>query len=131
MDFLTTVLQLLLALFGVDLGEATFSHRTSTNGVDTLYSIATIESGIAHFECLASASGRCVYTVFPESCADTASFAGTRVGHCDAGQPRTFALPAGGEREITGLKVRSLCVRDDEAVLSPDCDPPAGQALET
>lgn len=129
MDFLTTVLQLLLALFGVDLGEATFSHRTSANGVDTLYSVATIESGIAHFECLASASGRCVYTVFPESCAGTASFAGARVGRCAAGPPRSFALPAGGEREIDGLKVWSLCVRDDDAVLSPDCGRPESLAF--
>ena len=124
MDFLTTLLQVLLALFGVDLGGTTFSHRSTVDGVDTLYSIATVESGIAHFECLASASGRCVYTVFPATCAGRRSFAGTRVGRCEAEPPRQFVLPSGGEREIAGLTVESLCVRGDEAMLSPDCERP-------
>lgn len=124
MDFLTTLLQLLLALFGVDLGGATFSHRSTVDGVDTLYSIATIESGIARFECLASASGRCYYTVFPESCAGAPVLAGTRIGRCDPVPPRQFTLPAGSRREITGLAVEALCVRGDEARVDPDCERP-------
>lgn len=124
MDLLTTLLQLLLALFGVDLGGSTFSHRSSVDGVDTLYSIAKVESGIAHFECLTSASGRCVYTVFPESCANSPSLAGTRIGRCDAKPPQQIVLPVGSQREITGLAVETLCVRGDEARVLEDCQRP-------
>lgn len=124
MDMLATFLQLVLALFGVELGGSTFSHRDSIDGVDTLYSIATIESGIARFECLASASGRCVYTVFPGTCADAPSLTGTRVGRCDASPPRTIVLPAGTRRAIAGLAVEALCVRGDEAQVLDDCERP-------
>ncbi|HET8818339.1 MAG TPA: hypothetical protein VFM73_02220 [Xanthomonadaceae bacterium] len=121
---LTALLQLLLALFGVDLGGATFSHRSTVDGVDTLYSIATVESGIARFECLASASGRCFYTVFPASCAGAPALPGTRIGRCDAKPPRQFELPAGSRREIAGLSVEALCVRGDEATVAVDCKRP-------
>lgn len=124
MDIFTTLLQFLLALFGLDLGGSTFSHRSSIDGVDTLYSIATVESGIAHFECLASASGRCVYTVFPESCADAPALTGTRIGGCDATPPRRIVLPAGSRRNISGLAVQSLCVRGDEALVLANCERP-------
>ena len=129
MDMLTTLLQLLLAIFGLDAGGATFSHRSSVDGVDTLYSIARIESGIARFECLASASGRCVYTVFPAACAGAVELAGTRVGRCDAKTPTHFSLPAGEEREIAGLDVETLCVADDDTMLSPTCERPDALAI--
>lgn len=128
MDMLTTLLQFLLALFGLDLGGSTFSHRSSVDGVDTLHSIARVESGIAHFECLASASGRCVYTVFPESCASAPALAGTRVGRCEAATPTQFSLPAGGKRDVAGLRVKSLCVRSDDAMPSPACERPEALA---
>lgn len=128
MDFLTTILQLLLALFGVDLGGSTFSHRSSVDGVDTLYSIATVESGIARFECLASASGRCYYTVFPASCVGAPSLPGTRIGRCDTKPPQAFALPAGSQREIAGLAVEALCVRGDETRVAEDCERPEAVA---
>lgn len=121
MELLATLFQLVLALFGLDLGGATFSHRSTVDGVDTLYSIARVESGIARFECLASASGRCYYTVFPASCAGVPSLAGTRIGRCDAMPPRRFALPAGGRREIPGMAVEVLCVRGDGSRVTPDC----------
>ena len=128
MDMLATLLQIVLALFGVELGGSTFSHRSSTDGVDTLYSIATIESGIARFECLASASGRCYYTVFPDPCAGAPALAGTRIGRCGATPPRPFDLPTGGERKITGLAVAALCVRGDEADVAADCERPEALA---
>ena len=121
MDMLTALLQFLLALLGVDTGTATFNHRTTDGGVDTLYSIATVESGIARFECLASASGQCVYTVFPETCAGTPTLPGMRLSGCDLAPPRRFALPEGGTQEIAGLHPAAVCVRGDRADLVEDC----------
>jgi len=121
MQLLTTLLHVLLALFGIHTGGDTFSHRDSIDGNDRLYSIARVESGIARFRCIASDSGNCYYTVFPASCVDAASLVGTHIGRCDADPPRKFALPAGGEREIAGLDVRALCVRSDEAPVGDDC----------
>jgi hypothetical protein len=129
MDMLTTLLQFLFALFGLDLGGSTFSHRSSVDGVDTLHSVATVESGIAHFECLASASGRCVYTVFPETCAGAPALAGTKVGRCRTAAPTRFSLPAGKARDVAGLRVKSLCVRADDAMLSPACERPEALAV--
>ena len=128
MDMLTALLQLLLALFGVDVGGSTFSHRGNVDGVDTLHSIATVESGIARFECLASASGRCYYTVFPAACAGAPSLPGTRIGHCDTQPPTHFDLPAGTRRDIAGLSVETLCVRADEAAVAVDCERPEAVA---
>ena len=105
-----------------------FSHRSSVDGVDTLYSIATVESGIAHFECLASASGRCVYTVFPETCAGATGLAGMRVVKCGPATPTRFSLAEGRTREVAGLRVKSLCVRADDALLSPACERPEALA---
>ena len=121
MQLLTTLLHVLLALFGVDTGGDTFSHRDTIDGIDRLYSIAKVESGMARFQCIASDSGNCYYTVFPASCNDGPSLVGTHIGRCDAGPPREFALPAGGEREIAGLDVRALCVRGDETPVLEDC----------
>ncbi len=128
MDMLITLLQILLALFGVDPGGSTFSHRSNVDGVDTLHSIATVESGIARFECLASASGRCYYTVFPAACAGTPSLPGTRIGRCDTRPPRHFDLPAGTRRAIAGLAVEALCVRGDDTAVAADCERPEAVA---
>ena len=124
MELLTTLLQIALALFGVDMASSTHTHRDRIDGIDTLYSIATVESGIAHFECLASASGRCYYTVFPASCADTPSLSGTRINRCEPMAPRQFALSAGSERVIAGLAVEARCVRGDEDSVAADCKRP-------
>lgn len=129
MELLAILLQVVLALFGIDVGAGTFSHRSSIDGVDTLHSIATVESGIARFECLASASGRCYYTVFPASCAGTPSLPGTRLGRCATKPPRAFTLPAGSRREIAGLAVEALCVRSDDAAVAVDCARPQAGAV--
>ncbi|HEU4812611.1 MAG TPA: hypothetical protein VFS99_00025 [Xanthomonadaceae bacterium] len=128
MELLTTLLQVVLALFGVDMASSTHTHRDRIDGIDTLYSIATVESGIARFECLASASGHCFYTVFPASCAGAPALSGTRIGRCDAKPPRQFELPAGSRREIAGLSVEALCVRGDEARVAADCERPEAVA---
>jgi len=125
MDFLTTILQMLLALLGADAGSGTYSHRATDGGVDTLHSIAVVEAGIAHFECLASASGECVYTVVPAPCAGKPSLAGLRLSSCGPSAPRRFSLPAGATRDIAGLRVDRLCVATGTASPAPDCGMPA------
>ena len=123
MDMLAILLHLLLAVFGVDLAGSTHVHHDRVDGVDTLHGIATIEAGVARFECLASASGRCHFTVFPVPCAGAAPLARWAVGPCDAAPPRRFELPAGGGREIPGLAVHALCVRADVTRVGSDCAP--------
>lgn len=113
-----------LSLFGCDVGRSTFVNRISIDGVDALYSRATVEAGVARFECLRSSSGRCHYSVFPPACA-ASSIAGDDDGDCATAPVKRFALAKGDSRQLTGLSHFRLCVSADGAPLAPDCERPA------
>lgn len=114
----------LFALLGCDTGGSTLITRTIVDGQDSLNSRTRLQAGIGRFECLASASGRCHYALFEQTCAP---------GQADCrDQPfERFSLDAGASREIVGLPERiDLCVTQDAApaTLKPDCKLPAPAA---
>lgn len=116
MDKLTALLLFVLSLLGFDFGGSTLVHRTRADGGDTLHSRATVQAGVARFECLRSASGRCHYLVWPRDCMPGSTA-------CASRPVERFALRDGESREITGLQDFRLCVAVDGA--SDDCRAPA------
>jgi hypothetical protein len=106
-----------LSLFGCDIGGSTVVHRSSEDGRDTLYSRIRIKDGSARFDCIASASGRCHYTLFAENCADVADAGCAR-------QPlQRFDVIAGQTRDIAGLAGFTPCVSIETTAMKADCTP--------
>ena len=64
------LLQFLLALGGCSLGGTTYSNRIAEGGHDVLASRARVQDGVARFDCRASDSGWCHYTLYPDACGD-------------------------------------------------------------
>jgi len=115
---LTALLYFVLSLFGVETGGSTFVNRTVVDGADVLYSKASTQAGVAHFECLRSASGRCYYTLFPSDCASTPTTG------CRSEPVERFAIANGTSRQLTGLAAFHLCVSSGDEPLAPDCERP-------
>ena len=124
MNKLLALLYFALSLFGVDVGGSTFIHRTSTDGIDTLYSKAHVAAGVARFECVRSASGQCHYTVIPRDCAPAPAPASLLAGGCQSGPTRHFAIDDGASRRVPGLQGFGLCVSIDPAPAGTDCQVP-------
>ena len=124
MNKLIALCYFLLSLYGCDVGDSTFVHRTRTDGAETLNATAVVEGGVARFDCLRSASGRCYYTVFPRDCA-LAGSAATRRERCRPEPLDRFALAAGDSRRIAGLYRFRPCVSESDVAAAPDCDLPA------
>jgi hypothetical protein len=122
-DRLTALLYFVLSLLGIDPGGSTLVHRTGAADADALHSRATVQAGVARFECLRSASGRCHYLVLPHDCAP-ASTPGSAAG-CASRPVARFALDDGESRQIAGLQNFRLCVGIDESL---DCEAPARPA---
>ena len=120
------LLYFVLALYGCDVGGSTFEHRGTVDGTDTLYSKAQTQSGVARFECVASTSGRCHYTVFAQGCA--ASSQDTRRDRCQSEPVERFALATGASRQIVGLPDFVLCVSAETATPGSDCKQPGSVA---
>ena len=120
--------QFLLALCGCNIGGTTFSDRVSIDGRDTLHSRARVLAGVAHFTCLASASGRCHYTLFADDavadCNGSAAPASS-TAPCPAKPLKQFAVAAGDSLEFAGLPGFRLCVSADDLPRSMDCKVPA------
>ncbi|HEV8692732.1 MAG TPA: hypothetical protein VGQ93_00880, partial [Lysobacter sp.] len=113
-----------LALFGCDGGGTTIVTHSSVNGVDQIYSKTQVKAGIARFECIRSASGRCHYTLFPKDCPLTHGPAGKSAG-CKAQPADQFVLVAGDSREVVGLPSPfDLCVSTNAESRKPDCTRP-------
>lgn len=110
---LLSPLLLLLAACGVD--GTSYSHRIADNGHDQLYSKARVHAGVARFECKASDSGRCHYTLYPDACAGKAD--------CTLAPLQRFTVARGKTREIAGLGDFRVCVGVDAAALGADCQP--------
>ena len=64
------LLQFLLALGGCSLGGTTYSNHIANGGHDVLASKARVQDGVARFDCRASDSGWCHYTLYPDACGD-------------------------------------------------------------
>ena len=105
MRHLTMILSCLLSLFGCHEPSARTSvTRVTERGADQLFSRTTVRGTGTTFECVRSASGRCHYQVFRETCA-----AGGL--HCERNEVQRFQVRAGQQRARTDLpEDSSSCV---------------------
>lgn len=117
MTKLVALLQFLLALSGCSLGEVTYSDRIAEGRHDVLSSKARVQDGVARFECRASDSGWCHYTLYPDACGSGKD--------CALAPLQRFAVARGESRQVAGLRDFRLCVRIDDALPGPDCQPAA------
>ncbi len=108
---------LLLILAACNLGGTSYSNRIGIDGHDTLYSKARARDGIARFECKASDSGRCHYTLYPAACSGKAD--------CQLAPLQRFSVARGQTREIAGVRDFRVCVGTDARALGADCQPMA------
>lgn len=129
MNKLIAVISFVLSLYGCDVGGSTFVLRTGVDGgADVLYSKAQARAGIARFECLASSSGQCHYTVFPPRCAPATRPADPGPDRCRSEPPKRFALASGDSRQIPGVAPFGVCVSAGSASTGPDCHVPQAMA---
>lgn len=115
---LTAATYFLLALFGCNEGGTTILNRATANGTDTIHSETRIKAGVAHFECVSSASGRCHYTLFPRCPAPRPARADAE---CSDAPIERFSVRQGASREVVGLPEFALCVASDDAPLQAGC----------
>lgn len=108
---------LLLILSACNIGGTTYSNRIANDGHDVLSSKARVQDGVARFECKASDSGRCHYTLYPEACSGKAD--------CQLAPLQRFTVARGQAREIAGLQDFRVCVAIDGAAMRADCQPVA------
>jgi hypothetical protein len=114
MHNLIAAVYFLLALFGYDGGGTLVVTRSMTDGVDAIHSRIRVTAGIARFECIASASGECHYTLFRRECASA-------TGNCTPAE--RFTMAAGATREVVGMPPFDACVARDDTALAKDCSP--------
>ena len=110
------LLHFLLALSGCSLGGTTYSNRIAEGGHDVLASRARVQDGVARFDCRASDSGWCHYTLYADACE-------AGIG-CTQAPLRRFSVARGDSRQIAGLEGFRVCVGLDAGTLGPDCKPP-------
>ena len=108
---------LLVILSACGINDTSYSNRIANNGHDTLYSKANAKDGIARFECKASDSGNCHYTLYPDACAGKAD--------CALAPLQRFSVARGQTREIAGLQGFRVCVGTDDKPMGADCQPVA------
>lgn len=96
MRYLTTLLSCLLSLFGCqDKVTSTSITRISEQGIDQLFSRTSVRAESASFNCVRSASGRCYYQVFKETCDGQQ--------RCERGMLQAFDIRAGHTQKREGL----------------------------
>lgn len=101
MDKLFALFAFLASLIGCDGGRDTVVHRIVGSGADVLFSRATVQDGVARFDCVRSASGTCHYLVLPRGC---------DVGQACATDADRYDVAAGDSRQVTGLHSFRVCV---------------------
>lgn len=106
---------LLLLLSACGIGGNSYSNRLVDNGHDILYSKAHVKDGIATFRCLASDSGNCHYTLYPDACGGKPD--------CTLAPLQHFVVARGQSRRIAGLKDFRVCADVDDKALRADCQP--------
>jgi len=109
MNTFLAIVYFLLSLVGLDVGTSSFVDRNSRDGATTLESRTQVASGVARFECVRSASGRCHYTVLPPGCA-RAGRVPWPARRCPGQAIDRFSLAAGESRRVAGLARFELCV---------------------
>lgn len=125
---LSALLYFMLSLFGVDVGRSTFVDRVVVDGAYALSSKATVEAGVARFECLRSTSGHCYYTLFPRECPAPSTAGGKLDPACLATPIERFVVANGDSRQLTGLNDFRLCVSDNDGAPGTGCQPPVPMA---
>jgi hypothetical protein len=108
----------LLSLLGCEPQRSVFESHAVDGGRDLLHARASIESGVARFECLESATGLCYWSVFPAGC--DGSSGPLPVAPCASAPSRRFALATDDSRQVTGLSTARVCVAGDAAA-APAC----------
>ncbi|WP_449447363.1 hypothetical protein [Thermomonas brevis] len=108
---------LLLILSACGIGGTSYSNRIGSDGHDVLYSKAQVKDGVARFECRASDSGACHYTLYPDACAGKAD--------CTLAPLQRFSVARGETRQIAGIDDFRVCVGTDARPLRADCAPAA------
>jgi hypothetical protein len=121
---LIAVFYFVLSLYGFDVGS-TIVDRINIDGSQALHSQVVAQPGIARFECLRSASGRCYYTLYPRKCAPESAPTGKRNDRCPAGPVRRFAVANGSSHQVTGLQRYRMCVSAEDRIPGPNCEMPA------
>jgi len=116
MSKLIALLQFLLALAGIGVDGTTYDTRVASNGHDVLDSRAHVQDGVARFDCRASDSGLCYYTLYPAACTGMA---------CADAPLRRFSVARDQSRQFAGLAGFHPCVDTTGAALGPDCQPRA------
>ena len=107
----------LLVLCACTLEGTTHIHRVGDAlGGYSLHSRAHVLDGVARFECKASRSGRCHYTLYPKGCDDR---------DCMRAPLRRFAVAQGQSLQLIGEKDFRLCVSADATPQAADCEPAA------
>lgn len=119
MSKLIALLQFLLALAGIGVGGTTYDTRVAANGHDVLDSSAHVQDGVARFDCRASDSGLCYYTLYAAACAGT---------NCNDAPLRRFSVARDQSRQFAGLAGFHPCVDTTNTALGPDCKPRAAAA---
>ncbi|SDW52208.1 hypothetical protein [Lysobacter enzymogenes] len=122
---LMALLYYLCALFGCSVGGTTIEHHTVVDGIDIVDSRVRISERIARFECQASRSGQCHYSLFRSECKPPAAGAAADP-RCAQPAAERFALDAGATREIVGVASGfKVCVSEDDGAVQADCKPAA------
>lgn len=116
MTKLIALLQFLLALAGCSPGGTTWTSRVDDGRV-ALHSKASVQDGVARFECVRSSSGACHYTLYPDACGGDAD--------CRLAPLRRFNVASGDSRQLTGMVGFRPCVRLDDVLPGADCQPTA------
>ncbi|MFC5570653.1 hypothetical protein ACFPN1_11335 [Lysobacter yangpyeongensis] len=112
---LIAAIYFLLAMFGCNGGGTTIVTRSVIDGVEAVHSRIRVTADVARFECIASASGECHYTLFRDECATPRD--------CATQPMERFAMATGASREIVGLPEFGACVTPDDVALTKDCKP--------
>lgn len=139
---LIAVLYCSYLLVGCDVGGNTIVHRQNDSGVDIIHSKVKIDERIAHFECIASRSGQCHYSLFRKVCpqvpgaVEPANALASAATNPDGGKPdgrkpectdriiERFVVKAGTTRAAIDMKPGfTACVTPDDTPVSADCKP--------
>lgn len=118
MDRMLALAAFVLSLLGCEPQRSVFESRAIGDGRDLLHARASIESGVARFDCLASTTGLCYWTVHPAGCTGDS---GTVVAPCAAAASRRFALAVDDSRHLPGVASARVCVADRAGAASPAC----------
>lgn len=132
MNKLIAIVSFALSLYGCDVGGSTYVHRSSADGNDVLYSKVVAKPGFTRFECLASASGQCHYTLYAGDCPPPSTQGSSNTpppAHgCQPKRAKHFALASGDSRRMPTLSRFRMCVSTDSKAAIPGCDPASPMA---